>query len=395
MKTEARSVSSLSAMGSHPGKKRTAGSAQAPADATGTQRSLEKLRAQMDELSVKLVRLLNDRARVAEQIGRIKRANGAAFYQPGREREVIAQMQAENTGPLSDHQVRRIFTEIISACRALEDELRVAFLGPEHTYSHEAALRHFGASATFVPEGSIAGVFQALENGRADLGVVPVENSTEGSVTLTLDLLIDTPLAIIGEVMLPIRHALLSRSGDRAAISRIVSHQQSLAQCRGYLAANYPKCELEAVASNAVAAQRAAEDRGCAAIASLSAAEAYGLQVIAENIQDLAQNATRFLVIGKHPVGKTGADKTTVLFAVRDQVGALHEVLGLFARNGINISKIESRPLRSRPWEYLFFVDLGGHRDDPRLKRTLAALERKALFLKVLGSYPEGRSAAG
>jgi chorismate mutase/prephenate dehydratase len=224
--------------------------------------------------------------------------------------------------------------------------------------------------------------------------VVPVENSTEGSVALTLDLLIDTSSVIVGEILLPIRHALISREGDPGAIRKIVSHQQSLGQCRGYLEANYPRCELEAVASNAFAAKLAAEDPALAAIASIQAAEAYGLKAIAENIQDLAQNATRFLVIGKHPVPRTGADRTTALFAVRHAVGALNEVLGLFARNSVNVSKIESRPMRSRQWEYLFFVDVEGHRDDPRLKRALKAAERKTLFLKVLGSYPVARSAA-
>jgi chorismate mutase/prephenate dehydratase len=356
--------------------------------------ALAKLRTQIDALNLELLRLLNQRSELVVEVGRLKHANGIAVYQPGREREVIERMIAANAGPLTAHHVRRIFTELISASRDLEHELRVAYLGPAHTYSHQAARGHFGASAIFVPEPSVAAAFQALENGRADVAVVPVENSTDGSVTLTLDLLIETSLVIISEILLPVRHALLSRDGDRDAIRTIVSHQQSLAQCRGYLAANYPDCELEAVASNALAAQRAGGESTCAAIASVDAAEAYGLKVIAENIQDLAQNTTRFLVLGKHPVGRTGADKTTALFAVRHKVGALHEVLGLFARNAVNVSKIESRPMRSRPWEYLFFVDVGGHREDAKLKRALAALAKKTLFLKVLGSYPEARSLA-
>jgi chorismate mutase / prephenate dehydratase len=207
-------------------------------------------------------------------------------------------------------------------------------------------------------------------------------------------LLIDTPLAIIGELLLPIRHALMSREGDAAAVAVIYSHQQSLGQCRNYLAANFPHCRLEAVASNTVAAQRAAAEPGAAAIASAAAAPPYGLRVIARNIQDSVRNTTRFLVIGRYPAARSGSDKTTALFAVRDQVGALNQALNIFARNRINISKIESRPQRSRPWEYLFFVDLQGHREDPGLKRALAALGRKALFLKVLGSYPEGRQPA-
>jgi chorismate mutase/prephenate dehydratase len=362
-------------------------------DPTGP--SLDDLRRRIDALNLELLRLLSERAELATEIGRVKKSNGTPAFQPVREREVLERMAAENPGPLTAEHVRRIFTEIISACRALEHLQRVAYLGPEHTYSHEAARAQFGSSVEFAPQESIAAVFQAIENNRADYGVVPVENSTEGSVTLTLDRLIDTPLVIIGEVLLPIRHALASRDGDREVIRRVVSHQQSLAQCRGYLAANYPHCELEAVASNAVAARRAAEEPGCAAIASVAAAEAYGLRVIAENIQDLAQNTTRFLVIGTEPVERSGADKTTVLLAVADRVGALYQALGLFAKNSINISKIESRPLRSRPWEYLFFVDFAGHRDDPRVKRALSALSRKTLFLKVLGSYPEGRAAAG
>ena len=355
---------------------------------------LDRLRAQIDAINLKLVRLLNQRAKVAQAIGHLKQAGGAAIYQPARERAVLDRVTELNAGPLMGEHLRRIFVEIISACTALEHPLRVAYLGPEYTYSHEAARMRFGSSAQFAAQPSIAAVFAALDTARADFGVVPVENSTEGSVTLTLDLLIDTPLVIIGEVLLPIRHALMSRAGDAAAIRVIYSHQQSLGQCRNYLAANFPHCRLEAAASNAAAAERAAGEPDAAAIASEAAAAPYGLRVVARNIQDSAQNTTRFLVIGSHPAGRSGADKTTALFAVRDEVGALNQALNIFARNRINISKIESRPLRSRPWEYLFFVDLSGHRQDPGLKRALAALERKALFLKVLGSYPEGRQPA-
>jgi len=356
--------------------------------------SLETLRARMDEINLKVLRLVSLRAGLAMEIGRLKHNNGGAIYQPVRERAIIEKMIAENQGPLTDEQVKRIYVEIISACRALEHEPRVAFLGPEHTYSHEATRMRFGSSIKLVPLESFAAVFQAIENGRADFGVVPVENSTEGSVTLTLDLLIDTALVIIGEILLPIRHSIMSLSGEAGEVSRIVSHQQSLAQCRGYLSANFPNCETEAVASNALAAKYAAENSSIAAIASAAAGEAYGLKPIASNVQDIATNTTRFLLMGTRPVERSGADKTTLLFAVADRVGTLNQALNLFARNTINISKIESRPMRARPWEYLFFVDVMGHRDDPKLARALKALERKALFLKVLGSYPEGRSAA-
>jgi chorismate mutase/prephenate dehydratase len=356
--------------------------------------SLETLRARMDEINLKILRLLSARGSVAMEVGRLKHHEGGEVYQPVRERAIIEKMIAENPGPLTGEQIKRIYVEIISACRALEHEPRVAFLGPEHTYSHEATRIRFGSSIQLMPLESFAAVFQAIENGRADFGVVPVENSTEGSVTLTLDLLIDTALVIVGEVLLPIRHSLMSLSGAAAEVKRIVSHQQSLAQCRGFISANFPKCETEAVASNALAAQRAAADGSTAAIASKAAGEAYGLKTIAANVQDVAANTTRFLVMGTRPVERSGRDKTTLLFAVADRVGTLNQALNLFARNAINISKIESRPLRARPWEYLFFVDVMGHRDDPKLARALKSLSSKALFLKVLGSYPEGRSAA-
>jgi chorismate mutase / prephenate dehydratase len=354
---------------------------------------LADLRERIDEINLTLVELLSERARVAQAIGHLKVADGAPIYQPAREREVIERVVAHNPGPLSGDHLRHIFTEIISACTAIERTIRVAYLGPEHTYSHEAARGRFGASASFEPEPSIAAVFQALDNRRADYGVVPVENSTEGSVGLTLDLLIDTPMVIIGEILLPIRHALVSRSGERAAIRRILSHQQSLGQCREYLAANLPHCELEAVASNSLAARRAAQEADTAAICSTAAGLAYGLQVIAENIQDVAQNTTRFLVLGREEVPRSGTDKTSLLFALPERAGALHGALSLFARERINLTMIQSRPQRDRPWAYIFFVDLQGHGEDAKLKRALRALTRRALFLKALGSYPEGRSA--
>jgi chorismate mutase / prephenate dehydratase len=353
---------------------------------------LEDLRKRIDQINLKLVALFNQRARLAQQIGRLKHHDGAPIYQPVRERQVLDRVVAHNPGPLSGDHLRRIFQEIISACTALEQAIRIAYLGPEHTYSHEAARNRFGASAAFAPEPSIAAVFQALENQRADYGVVPVENSTEGSVSLTLDLLIDTPLVIIGEIMLPIRHALMARA-DAGGFKRIASHQQSLGQCRNYLAANYPHCELEALPSNSLAAQKAAADASYAAIASVTAARANGLDILAENIQDVAQNTTRFLVLGREAMARSGLDKTSLVFALPERAGALHGALTLFARQRINLTMIQSRPQRERPWAYVFFVDLQGHREDAKVRRALAALEKRALFLKVLGSYPEGKSA--
>jgi chorismate mutase / prephenate dehydratase len=374
--------------------------------------ALADLRKRIDQINLQLVDLLSERAQVAQAIGHLKQADGRPIVQPSREREVLERVAAHNQGPLTAEHLQRIFVEIISACTALEQPVRVAYLGPEHTYSHEAARIRFGASARFESQPSIAAVFQAAENGRSNLGVVPVENTSEGSVGLTLDLLIDTPCKIIAEILLPIRHAIMSREGEPAKIQRIVSHQQSLGQCRNYLAARYPHCELEAVASNAVAAKRAAEDDSIAAICSAAAAAAYGLVVIDSNIQDAAQNTTRFLVLGREqpcderqdgeqkrhpqpkrlkPVPTTSADKTSLVFAVPERAGALHAALSLFAREKINLTMIQSRPQRERPWAYTFFVDLQGAQEDARVKRALRALDRQALFLKVLGSYPEGR----
>ena len=366
--------------------------------------SLVDLRKRIDQINLQLVELLSQRAQVAMAIGRLKQAGRSPIVQPSREREVLDRVAGHNQGPLSAEHLQRIFIEIISACTALEQPVGVAYLGPEHTYSHEAARTRFGGSARFEPQSSIAGVFQAVENGRTDLGVVPVENTSEGSVGLTLDLLIDTPCAIIAEILLPIRHAIMSRDGDQARIKRILSHQQSLGQCRNYLVAHYPHCELEAVASNTFAAKRAAEDDSVAAICSAAAAEAYGLIVIESNIQDVAQNTTRFLVLGRGQAegcdrktrGQRAApslsgDKTSLVFAVPERAGALHAALSLFAREKINLTMIQSRPQRERPWAYTFFVDLQGSPGDKRVKRALRALDRQALFLKVLGSYPEGR----
>jgi chorismate mutase/prephenate dehydratase len=365
--------------------------------------SLDDLRRRIDQINVQLVDLLSERALVAQAIGRLKQAGGNPVVQPSREHEVLAHVVAHNPGPLSAEHLRRIFVEIISACTALEQTVRVAYLGPEHTYSHEAARNRFGASVRFEPQPTIAGVFQAVENGRADLGVVPVENTSEGSVGLTLDLLIDTPCSIIAEILMPIRHTIMSREGEPAKIKRILSHQQSLGQCRNYLALRYAHCELEAVASNAFAAQRAAEENSIAAICSAAAADAYGLVIIESNIQDTAQNTTRFLVLasvqsaacksglgGRQPGNPTN-QKTSLVFAVPERAGALHDALKLFAREKINLTMIQSRPQRERPWAYTFFVDLQGSSEDEGVKRALIALDRRALFLKVLGSYPEGR----
>jgi chorismate mutase/prephenate dehydratase len=374
----------MAASGKFQASPRTAGKTST------TKTTIGDLRERIDEINRKLVKLLNDRAKAAQRIGLIKQAEGTPVYQPARERQVMERVLGFNQGPLTGDHLRRIFTEIISACASLEHPIRVAFLGPDYSYSHEAAISRFGASAALAPEPSFTAIFQALENDRVDYGIVPVENSTEGAVNLTLDLLIDTNALIIGEILLPIRHVLMARE-EAGGFSKIISHQQSLGQCRNFLAATYPHCELEAVASNSLAAQLAAADPAIAAIGPAAAARGYGLRVVAENIQDLAHNTTRFLVMGREPVSPSGSDKSSLLFALPERAGALHGALSLFARQHINLTMIQSRPARESAWEYVFFVDLEGHRSDPKIMRVLAALERQALFLKVLGSYPEGR----
>lgn len=354
--------------------------------------SIESLRAGIDKIDRQITALLNRRARLAMAIGERKSHSGHKVYAPEREKLVFQKLHEANRGPLTDKHLQAIFREIISSCLSLEKPLRVAYLGPAGTYSQEAALVQFGSGADLAPAGSIDGIFEEVERGRADYGVVPVENSTEGVVAQTLDRFIASPLSIKAEILLRVDHCLLVGRGKRMPLRRIVSHPQSLAQCRDWLARSYPDVLLEEVASNAVAARLAAADRSTAAIAGRQAAARYRLAVIAENIQDLPNNVTRFLVIspdGQSP--RTGDDKTSVLFAVPHEAGALFKVLEAFAVERINLSTIESRPLRGRAWEYVFFLDLTGHVEEKGMKRALAALERRALFVKVLGSYPAWR----
>lgn len=362
----------------------------------GPSAEIARWRSEIDRIDQRLLALLNQRARVAQRIGRQKVRRNSSVYVPERERHVLARVVAANEGPLPARAVRGIFREIISASRGVEAPLRVAYLGPEATFTHAAARTQFGAIAYYEPVDSIPDVFHAVEGGGADVGVVPVENSTEGAVGRTLDMFVDSPLKICAEIELKVRHCLLSRGEDLQGIRRIVSHPQSLAQCRRWLATSCPTVPTEAVSSNGRAAQIAAEEDGVAAIAGAMAAEQYGLGVVAEGIQDDPNNVTRFLVLAAEDApSATGADKTSILFTVRDEVGVLQRMLLPFARNRIGLCGIESRPLRGRPWEYVFFLDMRGHRRQAPLRRALSELERHCLALKVLGSYPstfsEGR----
>jgi chorismate mutase/prephenate dehydratase len=354
------------------------------------------LRAQIDRIDEQLLELLNQRAGLAIAAGRHKSHAGRGLYAPEREKRIFLRLERLNAGPLRGESVRAIFREIISGCLALEKPLRVAFLGPAGTFSQQAARDQFGSGAELLPVGSVDAVFDEVERARADYGVVPVENSTEGVVAQTLDRFVISPLTIKAEVLLRIDHCLLARHAQPRRLHRIVSHPQSLAQCRSWLAQHYPDVPVEEVASNAVAASLAARQPSTAAIAGRPAAERYGLQIIAANIQDQPNNITRFLVISRDGSGEpTSDDKTSILFSVPHVAGALYRALEPFARHGINLSTIESRPLKGRAWEYVFFLDIAGHAAVPAVAKALAALRRRSAFMKLLGSYPAWRWPEG
>ncbi|MGH7859288.1 MAG: prephenate dehydratase [Candidatus Binatia bacterium] len=354
-------------------------------------KTIDSLRHRIDRIDDQILRLLERRAEAARAIGRVKAADGSVVYVPSREKRIIERLtraRKELPAPV----VRAVFREVISACRALERGIRVSYLGPEATYSHMAAREKFGAGAIFVPAASIPMVFEDVERGRADFGLVPIENSTDGVVTFTLDRFLESDLRIAAEVCLDVNHCLLARGDDPKRIRRVLSHPQGLAQCRRWIGTHLPEATLHETASTARAAEEAGKSRDTAAIASRMAAEVYGLAVLAENIQDLTFNATRFVVIGDEDSSRpSGDDKTSAVFSVRDEVGILHDMLQPFAKHRINLTRIESRPLKGKPWEYVFFIDFLGHRKERRVSRALQSLERRCQMLKVLGSYPVWR----
>lgn len=346
---------------------------------------LKYIRSRIDALDERLVKLLSARARLAQHIGSLKQGS---VYRPEREAQVLRHVTQINPGPLLDRALARVFTEIMSACRALEDSVTVAYLGPQGTFSQEAALKHFGSGAPAVPCASIDEVFRQVETGAVGFGVVPVENSTEGAIGRTLDLLLTTPAKVCGEVMLPVRQCLLGKAKKRADIRRIYSHTQSLAQCQQWLGRNLPHAERIAVVSNAEAAQLAAKDRYAAAIASRTAAALYGLNLIARNIEDEPRNTTRFLVVAGQDAAPSGRDKTSLILSTRNVPGAIHDLLKPLAANQVSMTRLESRPARTGLWEYVFYVDIEGHQQHANVAKALAEIERKASFLKNLGSYP-------
>lgn len=349
---------------------------------------LKQLRDRIDAIDDELLKLINARAQLAQEVGKQK---SGVTYRPERESQIFARLQQLNPGPLSQAQISQLFTEIISACRALEDPFTVTYLGPSGTFSEEAVNKRFGKTANALPSSSIDEVFRKVESGAANFGVVPVENSTEGAVGRTMDLLLQTPLLICGELELAIHQCLMAKQSDLSKISRIYSHPQSFAQCRSWLIDNLNNLQgIECVdaASNADAARLAATDEHAAAIAGKQAAEVFDLVLCACNIEDNPNNTTRFLIIGAQAIAPSGRDKTSLVMATNNRPGAVHELLAPLAHHQVSMTRLESRPSRANLWDYVFFVDIQGHQQDTNVAKALAALRHNATFFKILGSYP-------
>jgi len=343
-------------------------------------------RAAIDALDEKIAALLNERATRAAAIGKLK-ANGGA-YRPEREAEVLRRIADANRGPLASEALAHLFTEIISACRSLEEPLCVAYLGPQGTFSEMALAKQFGASVQAQPCGSIDEVFRAAETGAAQYAVVPVENSTDGAIGRTLDLLLATPLKICAEVVLRVQQNLMAKGASMKAIRKVYSHPQSLAQCHGWLSQHLPGVQRVPQASNAEAARMAAKEKSAAAIGPEIAAERYRLKVLARAIEDDPRNRTRFLVLGSQDSGPSGSDRTSLVMTTHNRPGSLHELIASFSTHGVNMTRLESRPARTGQWEYYFYVDIEGHQQDPKAAKALAELRDKAPFVKIFGSYP-------
>ena len=353
---------------------------------------LGSIRESIDTIDARIHALLNERARYAQQVGISKSAAGKAvdFYRPEREAQVLRKALQRNQGPLRDEEIARLFREIMSACLAQQEPLKVAFLGPEGTFTQAAVFKQFGSSVRALPLPAIDEVFHEVEGGVADFGVVPIENSSEGTVNHTLDMFLGSSLKICGEVELRIHHFLMGRMTGMQAVKRVCAHPQALAQCRGWLDEQLPDVERVPVSSNAEGARRARDERGTAAIAGRAAAEIYGLTLLANEIEDRPDNTTRFLVVGRKLFSASGSDRTTLLVSAgdTDDAGALFRLLEPLAEHKVNMTRIESRPSRKRLWDYVFFIDIEGHVSDPAVAQALAALEARASLFKILGSYP-------
>ncbi len=357
---------------------------------SNSDKSLEQLRDQIDSIDKQLLELFNQRASCAMQVAEVKKAADAdaVFFRPDREAQVIKRLKQLNQGPLSDDEVGRLIRELMSACLALEQPMKIAYLGPQGTFTESAALKHFGHSVSTLPMSSIPDVFNAVESGHADYGLVPVENSTEGVVSHTLDMFIDSAMKICGEVEIRIHHHLANQTQNPEDIKHIYSHQQSFAQCRRWLDQNFPATERIPVSSNAEAARIAAENPDSAAVCGEPAVQAFGLRKCFENIEDVSDNTTRFVIIGDQDVGVSGDDKTSLLVSTKNQPGALLALLQPLADHGVSMNKIESRPAPSRKWTYVFFIDVDGHQNNERLSAALKELHDQTSLFKILGSYP-------
>lgn len=354
--------------------------------------NLERLRNEIDDLDTKVLELLNKRAGIVIEIANIKRKAGLKFHSPEREKAILDRITALNRGPFPNDALRFIFREIISASLSLEEPLKVAYLGPEGTFTNLAAIRHFGSSAKYIPVDSIKAVFDAVERGGTDYGLVPIENSNEGVVSSTLDMFMDYDLKISAEVMIEVSHNLLSKSGDKTKIKRIYSHPHATSQCKMWLEANIPNIPIYETTSTAKAAEIASKDEDAAAIASELAAKIYDLKFVERHIEDNRNNFTRFLIIAKDYQSKTGTDKTSIMISVKDKPGALYEILLPFKKSKINLTKIESRPSKRKAWEYIFFIDMEGHIDDKKVSKAIEEVKENCLYLKHLGSYPVGET---
>jgi chorismate mutase / prephenate dehydratase len=350
---------------------------------------IDNVRKDIDRIDKELVSLINKRAECAIEVGKLKESNTESIFAPEREMQVLSKVLAQNSGPLADKTVAAIYREIISACRALEKPISVAYLGPAGSYTHIASIQRFGASTEFAPVETIPDVFNVVERKEANYGVIPVENSTEGIVSHTLDMFLASDLRIIAEIFAPISHNLLSAGDDVGAIRRVYSMPQAIAQCRGWLRSHLPGVEVLEVSSTAKAAKMCQGYPSSAAVASSLAASVYGLNVIAEGIEDNPHNRTRFMVVGYSKPNPSGKDKTSIVFSVPHKAGSLYHALSILDDEGLNMTMIESRPTKQMPWEYVFFVDVQGHEKDDQVQKALAKLGENALFVRVLGSYPE------
>jgi len=356
----------------------------------GDQEKLKDVRTRIDAVDEEILRLVSERGRLAQEVARIKRAAGEQgdFYRPEREQQVLRRIRERNPGPLSGDTVARLFREVMSACLALQSPLHVGYLGPEGTFTQAAALLQFGHGAMLQPAATIDAIFRGVEAGKMHYGVVPVENSTEGVVNHTLDCFLLSPLQVVGEVELRIQHNLATREASLSGIRRVYSHQQGLAQCRAWLDVNLPGAERITASSTAEAARLAGDEAGSAAIASDAAAEMYGLNLMAQGIEDSAGNTTRFLVIGRQSPPPTGDDKTSLLISRNNQPGGLCRLLEPLGRHGINMTRLDARPSRQGVWEYAFFIDFLGHAEDPPVREALAEMGQHASLFRILGSYP-------